>query len=200
MFNCKSCEYITKNKSDYNRHILTSKHKSNNKLTFNCDNCAMDFSSKSTYHRHNKKCIDGEYNDLDNNIKIVKLKCENKLLQTEIEKKELIHEKEKYKIKSKCDKEKAVLLEKLLNDSQITTKSAMKLSSDSISAIKYANKYYNNAPALEDTDIEDFKLLGLDITIPAEKEQLINSLIYNIKKKNFREIIWHPYSKNLSNR
>jgi len=188
MYICKSCNHETKNKSDYNKHMITLKHKLN---VYN-------------YKKNNNIPLP-EY--VENNFVIVKLEnkllqseMENKLLQTEIEKKELIHEKEKYKIKSKCDKEKAVLLEKLLNDSQITTKSAMKLSSDSISAIKYANKYYNNAPALEDTDIEDFKLLGLDITIPAEKEQLINSLIYNIKKKNFREIIWHPYSKNLSNR
>ena len=86
-FLCDNCEYITDNKKDYNKHLLTLKHKNettetksqkiNNKNNI-CPKCQYNFNSRTTLWRHKKNCIDN-YNicniDDENNSN------ENKFLQ-----------------------------------------------------------------------------------------------------------------------
>ena len=59
---CKKCNYSTHIKKDYNKHLLTSKHRmetnGNEKLqlTYTCDNCSKVFNSRSGLWKHGKKC------------------------------------------------------------------------------------------------------------------------------------------------
>ena len=59
---CTKCNYSTHIKKDYNKHLLTSKHRmetnGNEKLQlkYNCDNCSKVFNSRSGLWKHGKKC------------------------------------------------------------------------------------------------------------------------------------------------
>jgi hypothetical protein len=65
-YECKICSYITNNKKDYNKHLLTLKH---NKLTENLQNenkilkqkyickCGKEYSHRQSLYNHNKNCI-----------------------------------------------------------------------------------------------------------------------------------------------
>jgi hypothetical protein len=71
---CDACDFISSNKKDYTRHLLTSKHIKRSKcyenaienasnisyitpniVTFNC-NCGKEYKHDSSYYRHKKKC------------------------------------------------------------------------------------------------------------------------------------------------
>ena len=67
IFECKVCNYITSKKGDYNKHILTRKHKmemeGNNKVAESricesriCNYCNKTFKSESGLWKHVKKC------------------------------------------------------------------------------------------------------------------------------------------------
>tara|TARA_Y100001958_G_C21224345_1_gene549706 strand:+ start:1032 stop:2024 length:993 start_codon:yes stop_codon:yes gene_type:complete len=60
---CKKCDFITNNKKDYSRHILTLKHKRKHfqdfdekKTLFVCKNCSKTYISRSGLYKHSKKC------------------------------------------------------------------------------------------------------------------------------------------------
>ena len=73
-YNCIICHFITCNKNDYNRHILTKKHKSNEnqcfsiektqKNSFACE-CGKTYKDNSGLWRHKKKCTNTNNNDTD---------------------------------------------------------------------------------------------------------------------------------------
>jgi hypothetical protein len=85
-YECKKCVYITNNKKDFNKHLLTAKHQ---KLTNNLQkedkipnqkyicNCGKEYSHRQSLYTHNKKCnielsnieIDQQTNDSDELIK-----------------------------------------------------------------------------------------------------------------------------------
>jgi len=64
---CECCKYITNNKKDYKKHLMTSKHQNetnetnlkhllpNNPQNLQC-HCGIIFNSRSTLWRHKKKC------------------------------------------------------------------------------------------------------------------------------------------------
>ena len=59
---CEKCKYKTYLKQNYNKHINSSKHKSNVESTnicidYKCIKCDKQFASKTTLWRHNKTCI-----------------------------------------------------------------------------------------------------------------------------------------------
>jgi len=66
-FVCESCDYITCNKKDYNKHLLTAKHKNHSKSTFInqkspkipnlfvCE-CGRNYKERSGLWRHKKTC------------------------------------------------------------------------------------------------------------------------------------------------
>ena len=71
LFFCDICNYKTSRKSQYDRHLLTSKHNnltSSNNLTnqeqndknklFTCKNCDKEYKGRDGLWRHNKKCTD----------------------------------------------------------------------------------------------------------------------------------------------
>jgi len=62
-FYCKSCDYTTSDKKDYNKHVLTRKHKKSAKadkktpnVEFACQYCGKSYKYKSGLSRHKKKC------------------------------------------------------------------------------------------------------------------------------------------------
>lgn len=65
-FECKKCEYITNNKKDYNKHLLTSKHKNRMVLNtdfpevpykFICKICEKKYKARNSLWYHEQKCI-----------------------------------------------------------------------------------------------------------------------------------------------
>ena len=120
-FVCKKCNYVTSDKKDYNKHILTSKHKNNtfvdisftnlekksekseNIKILSC-NCGKQYKSRQGLYAHKKKCnyIENEENILTSNYNLIEyednkvigeLKEDNKELKNMI--KELIKENAK---------------------------------------------------------------------------------------------------------
>ncbi len=67
-FFCEKCNFITANKKDYSRHLLTAKHQNETNETgfetknpqktqqHNCEKCSEKFNSRSTLWRHKQKC------------------------------------------------------------------------------------------------------------------------------------------------
>jgi hypothetical protein len=69
IYNCDFCKYITNNKKDFNKHLITPKHKKETNETlfetenpknkiYNCNKCLVNFNSRTTLWRHQKTCID----------------------------------------------------------------------------------------------------------------------------------------------
>ena len=62
-FYCKSCDYYTSDKKDYNKHLLTRKHKKSanadkicKNVEFVCEFCNKSYKYNSGLSRHKKKC------------------------------------------------------------------------------------------------------------------------------------------------
>jgi len=69
-FICKKCDYSTKNKYHYIKHLTTQKHLKKKVLT--CSICEEVYQSKSAYYRHNKTCktqLNKKISLLENRIK-----------------------------------------------------------------------------------------------------------------------------------
>lgn len=65
-FFCKKCDYNTSNKKDFNKHLLTRKHKCNkyNKNTTQSSNdhtmvcvCGKSYNHRASLYNHKKKCV-----------------------------------------------------------------------------------------------------------------------------------------------
>jgi hypothetical protein len=76
MYNCEKCYFITRNKKDYNRHLLSRKHQELNPKTddshddgviitpsipikpthYSCQYCNKSFISRTTIYQHKAKC------------------------------------------------------------------------------------------------------------------------------------------------
>jgi len=62
IFECKCCNYNTSNKKDYNKHLLTAKHKTetngsiNKPLYYICEFCEKQYKSRGSFWKHQQKC------------------------------------------------------------------------------------------------------------------------------------------------
>jgi hypothetical protein len=62
IFECKKCNFITSNKKDYNRHIMTRKHNMEafgsmkKPQTYLCEFCNKQYRSRGSLWKHQKKC------------------------------------------------------------------------------------------------------------------------------------------------
>ena len=63
-YSCEKCEFLTHRKVDYNRHILTAKHKkliedniksTENTFSIKC-NCGKEYKNRHNLSRHKKNC------------------------------------------------------------------------------------------------------------------------------------------------
>jgi len=81
-YECKSCDYLTSNKYDYEKHIITIKHinkeksiescdlsiiseKKSQEKKFTCENCNKEYKDNSGLWRHKKKCNTEENCDIE---------------------------------------------------------------------------------------------------------------------------------------
>jgi len=65
-YNCELCGIKTNNKKDYNKHLLTLKHKNRTNLgileqniptfTYNCENCGKNYKARNSLWYHKRKC------------------------------------------------------------------------------------------------------------------------------------------------
>jgi len=61
---CNKCNYKTRNRKDYNKHLTTAKHMMETDgnvkvpIIYECDNCSRLFNSRSGLWKHSKKCND----------------------------------------------------------------------------------------------------------------------------------------------
>jgi len=81
-FCCKDCDYKCFKKSDYNKHLLTSKHKNRtflnnleqnvaeNLQSFICDKCSKIYKARNSLWYHKKKCTGIFYKENDEEEKI----------------------------------------------------------------------------------------------------------------------------------
>ena len=78
-YNCDPCRFMTGNKKDYNRHILTRKHEMEmhgNNFThydYQCDTCSKYFKTNSGLWKHSKKCniiLQSDNKEVSNNYTI----------------------------------------------------------------------------------------------------------------------------------
>ena len=75
-YSCDCCQYITKSKKDYNKHLTTAKHKkmsNGDKIPikrvkqFECE-CGNSYASRQSLHRHKKQCyLSTDEDNNDNN-------------------------------------------------------------------------------------------------------------------------------------
>jgi len=91
-YKCEYCEYITNNKKDYNKHLLTAKHKNETNETnlkqlcpkkspnLQC-HCGIIFYSRTTLWRHKKICVEELTNQTDKDLIMMLIK-ENSELKT----------------------------------------------------------------------------------------------------------------------
>lgn len=74
-FNCEICNFICCKKGDYDRHLLTRKHKmatyGNNvdikKTSYICEICNKEYLDRSGLWRHKKKCFIIQKDEIANN-------------------------------------------------------------------------------------------------------------------------------------
>ena len=73
IFSCDLCGFITNNKKDYKRHVLTPKHarkqkwvNGNKKPQIVCNNCKKIYNSRSGLYKHSKTCTEKYVDATDN--------------------------------------------------------------------------------------------------------------------------------------
>ena len=54
---CEKCQYSTNKKSDYDKHLLTTKHKKNTQKIYLCPNCNTPYNLRQSLHAHKKMYI-----------------------------------------------------------------------------------------------------------------------------------------------
>ncbi len=150
-----------------------------------CPFCKINFKHNSSLSRHKKKCKE-EHNIID------KMKIEFYEKEKELIKK---MENDKTTLLTEMLKEKTELLNNFMNsankiinkeqDNNKVTTDALK--TVSISAIKYANEKFKNAPAL--LPIQNFNINNLDFNNEDDKKQLVEILIYNAKQKSLDKLL-----------
>ena len=73
-YNCRGCKYVTKNKSDWRKHLTTKKHKKNcdenytnfeNTTRHICINCGREYKYRTGLSRHLKVCNVYEKNKIE---------------------------------------------------------------------------------------------------------------------------------------
>ena len=175
--NCKLCDYKTKDKSNFDRHLQSRKHITKVKEqniqpeVYKCIKCGNEYSRQASLNRHAGYCTEKKINtvksEYDNKLKEKEHECEIKMKDKDIEiitlKKSLEQlESEKKSIQTNENNLKQTINvltiensyhKRLINDIIVTTTTSM-------NTLNYAKINYPNAPALE--AFNNFELLKFE--------------------------------------
>ena len=183
---CSSNVTVCSNQSyniDTTKTTLVKSNKNSDKI-YVCSNCDFEFKHHSSYYRHKKTCN----SQTNESIQELKLKLafaekEKELLKKiEKEKNEII--KEKSELLNTFMANANTIINKAQDNTQITAQAMQNLS---VSALKYANDKFKDAPAL--LPLENFKIKNLDYENEEEKRQLTEILVYNAKQKSLDKLL-----------
>ncbi len=165
-YSCEKCAYETKNKYDYERHTKTAKHLQKTQKIYSCDKCHAEYNIRQSLYAHKKKCqkTTDNLNFSDNDLKMQLL-----IMQHENEK--IKKDLEIEKIKIEYEQKQNQLLKDIVNKSAKTTDTALKITSKTISTLKYANEHFKNAPPL--LPIENCNVLNYDLDDEDDKKKLV---------------------------
>jgi len=166
-YKCESCNYSTKDISNYTKHCKTKKHieKSNkinqtekgipkNSKLFQiipeneCNNCGKNYSTLYNLNKHEKSCLKKKIKEIVKEIEINEYK------------KELKHEKELAKRdKELYDKEvkRNEYQQKEIEYYKEALATAGNMLQTTVSALTYANNNYNDAPVIKKIKIDQIK-------------------------------------------
>lgn len=183
-FICKPCEYKSDNKSNYNKHMKSSKHyqKSisvvdnalNNTQLIQCIICKMTFTRKCSLSRHNKICMK---NALDIKQREMDVELEKKKKDLEIE----------YKDKCIADAGKQISeLKQYINANKFAP-------TINISVKKTIQQSFPNAPHI--AKLNDYSLIHDDDEIDFSRDLIYYNEI-NKLNKYLGDIIIKFYKKN----
>ncbi len=153
-----------------------------------CPICDRNFNHKSNLSRHKNNCKESCQNLNQDKYKELQFKLE-------ISEKEKEMFKKLEQEKSEILKEKTQLLNTfmananhIINKAQDNTKiTAQAMQTVSVSALKYANDKFKNAPEL--LPIENFNINDLNFDNEEDKKQLTEILIYNAKQKSLDKLL-----------
>ena len=177
-YNCEKCDYTTTKKYDYDRHLSSQKHAKNTTKIYSCINCDKEYTIRQSYYAHLKVCKKTNSKQ-ENMFTLNTNQSENDLrLQLIIAKKDLEIEK----LKSEHDQEKIKMLQSMVNNSNKTTNTALKITSKTISALKYANENFKDAPAL--LPLENYNITNYDLEDEDDKKKLVEDIIFHYKKNS----------------
>lgn len=187
MYNCEKCNYVTNKRADYEKHLLTTKHKKNTQKLYICTNCNAVYNLRQSLHAHKKKCViinqetvnNNEITSINNDLEIKLIKLQHEL---EIEKIKNQFDQEKIK----CEQEKVKMLQDIVKNSNKTTDKALTITDKTISAVKYANEHFNNAPILK--PIDNYNIMGYDLEDDEDKKKLVEDIIFYYKKKSIHTL------------
>ena len=186
---CKLCNYSTKRKYDYKKHLKTKKHINSNKI-FNCQ-CGKVYKYPSGLSKHKNRCkyyktLDSlkilEKNDMENKNEIIELKKTNNLIMKELIKSNsnngcLMNEVKKIKERGNQIVKHNVTNNNVQNNIQ---------NIQNVSINVFLNEHCSNAMSLENfveqlqITIEDLKYTGQTNYV----EGISNILIKNLNKMN----------------
>ena len=193
---CKYCNYHTKYKKDYNRHLQSSKHLKNVSSTnttiptkkYKCENCSKEYSYRQGLYAHRNKCTVVKETETNKILNVVT--AQHTLVETFVENQQTIVEKQTSLIENQSSlinelTMKINELEKkqsIVNVNNITNNNNIKFDIN-----VYLNETCSNALNFEDTipkifDLEMFK--SFDGNKSHNKEQL-NKYFHNLKAFNY---------------
>jgi hypothetical protein len=147
-----------------------------------CENCKNNFKHSSSYYRHKKNCRNIN-EDTQLKSKILMLEKENEMLKK--------IEKEKSELLNNFMENANTLLNKAHDNTKITAEA---IKSVSISALKYANENFKEAPVL--LPLEDFTINNLSLDKLEDRGSIIETLIYNAKQKSLDKLLGEHIIKN----
>lgn len=176
-YKCKICNYVSCDKSNYNKHIKSKSHDENSKRQpyvttqyisgadskYNCSDCGETFAYSSGYYRHKKsRCPANKNNLIDDHIKTKELEIEVKMLKSQLE---------------KYEKMNTQLLKYVKDNKPSNTTN----NTYNISVKNYVQQNYSDAPALE--GIQDYSKLTF------EDNSFIETLVYNYNNNTLHKYL-----------